>query len=204
MKNRENSIRLSSRIVLENPSETMAMHPHKFILWLFIVSIIMLFSAFTSAYIVKQSDGNWLLFELPSLFWVNSVVLVLSSATMHWAYLSAKKDRQNILKIAVSLTVLLGGAFLVGQYFAWVDLYSGGVFFGGAQANAAGSFLYVLTGAHAFHLVTGVLFLAIVFYAAFVGKIHSKNLTRIEMCATYWHFLDILWIYLFAFLLLNQ
>jgi cytochrome c oxidase subunit III len=204
MKNRETSIRLGRNIVIENPPETLSMHPHKFAMWLFIVSIVMLFGAFTSAYIVRQGDGDWLQFDLPNLFWTNSVILILSSASMHWAYLMAKKDNQNLLKLAVSITVILGLVFLIGQVYAWGDLINAGIFFAGANANPSGSFLYVLTGIHGVHLISGVTFLLIVFYSAFIGRVHSKNLTRIEMCATYWHFLDILWLYLFCFLLLNH
>lgn len=180
------------------------MHPQKFALWLFIVSIIMLFAAFTSAYIVRQAQGEWLEFNLPPLFWVNSLALIVSSFTMHWALINARKDNMSLLKIAVSLTAILGLVFLVGQYIAWARLLADGIHFGGTEANPSGSFLYVITGVHAFHLVTGVIFVLIVVYSAFTFKIHSKSMTRIEMCATYWHFLDILWLYLFGFLLLNQ
>lgn len=180
------------------------MHPHKFALWLFIVSIVMLFAAFTSAYIVRQSEGNWLIFDFPKLLWTNSLILIASSATMHWAYLSAKINNFLNLKIAIGLTTILGIAFLVGQVYAWGDLVENKVFFAGSQANPSGSFFYVLTGMHGFHLITGIIFLLIVFILVFRNKIHSGNLNSLEMCATYWHFLDILWLYLFGFLLLNQ
>ncbi|MEO1653932.1 MAG: cytochrome c oxidase subunit 3 [Bacteroidota bacterium] len=190
--------------LMEEPRETLSMHPQKFALWLGIVSIVMLFAAFTSAYIVRQSEGDWLIFDLPQLFWVNSVVLILSSMTMHWALINARKDNINMLKVAISITTVLGIAFLVGQVYAWGDLVKDGVFFAGTESNPAGSFLYVITGVHAVHLVSGVIFLFIALYSAFTYRIHSKKLTRIEMCATYWHFLDILWLYLFGFLLLNH
>ena len=77
---------------VEEPQETLSMHPQKFAMWLFIVSIIMLFAAFTSAYIVRRAEGNWLEFDLPSLFWVNTIILLLSSASMHWSLILAKKD----------------------------------------------------------------------------------------------------------------
>lgn len=186
---------------MEEAKPTMAMHPHKFALWLFIVTIIMLFAAFTSAYIVRQSEGNWLQFDLPALFWTNSAILLLSSATMHWSVRMAKRDELQYLKIAVALTFLLGIAFLVGQFYAWKDLVSSQIFFTG---NPAGSFIYVLTGMHGLHIISGLIFLQILLYSVFTFKVHSKSMVRIEMCATYWHFLDILWIYLFAFLLLNH
>lgn len=191
-------------ILQEEPQQTLAMHPKKFALWLFIVSIVMIFAAMSSAYMVRQAEGNWLDFEMPTIFWVNSGILLASSVTMHWAYVAAKKDNLAMIKVAMIITTLLGLGFLVGQWYSWVALVDMKVFFAGTSSNPSGSFLYVITGLHAFHLVTGVVYLVIILGASFQYKIHSKSLVRMEMCATYWHFLDILWIYLFAFLLLNH
>lgn len=190
--------------ITDEAQETLSMHPQKFAMWLFITSIVMLFAAFTSAYIVRQAEGNWLYFELPNLFWTNSAVLIISSATMHWAVLSARKDNISMLKIAISITTVLGLTFLVMQVLAWQELVVNGVFFAGSESNPSGSFLYVITGMHGVHIVSGVIFLLIALYSSFTYKIHSKNMTRLEMCATFWHFLDILWLYLFGFLLLNH
>ena len=191
-------------LLQEEPQQTLAMHPKKFALWLFIVSIVMIFAAMSSAYMVRQAEGNWLDFEMPTIFWVNSGILLASSVTMQWAYMAAKRDNLAMLKVAMIITTLLGLGFLVGQWYSWVALVDMKVFFAGTASNPSGSFLYVITGLHAFHLVTGIVYLVIILGASFQYKIHSKNLVRMEMCATYWHFLDILWIYLFAFLLLNH
>ena len=190
----------SNVTLAEEPKLTLSMHPKKFALWLFLVTVMMIFAAFTSAYIVRQSEGNWLEFDLPPSFWITSVIILLSSVTMHWAYYSAKYDQIRNVKIAMSITVLLGIAFLVGQFVAWGDLVDMNVFFVG---NPAGSFVYVLSGLHAAHLISGVIVLLITLVSAFRYKIHAKRMDQIEMCATYWHFLDGLWLYLFVFLLLN-
>lgn len=187
----------------EQPSSTLSMHPKKFALWLFIVSIVMIFGGLTSAYLVKQGEGGWLLFELPIIFYISSALILLSSGTMHWAYMSAKKDNFATTKLAMSITVVLGFAFLVTQLMGWNDLVKIGVFFAGSQANAAGSFLYVFSGLHALHLVSGLIFLLIILVAVFRYQIHGKSMVRMEMCATYWHFLDLLWIYLLVFLVMN-
>lgn len=192
-----------SENLTEPAISTLSMHPKKFALWLFIVSIVMIFAGLTSAYLVKQSDGGWLLFDLPPIFYVSSVVILLSSATMHWAYLSAKKDNFNTTKIAMSITVVLGFVFLATQLMGWRDLVNMGVFFAGTQANPAGSFLYVFSGLHGLHLVSGIVFLVIILVAVFRMEIHGKSMVRMEMCATYWHFLDLLWIYLLVFLIVN-
>ncbi|GAB3267664.1 cytochrome c oxidase subunit 3 [Larkinella harenae] len=184
--------------VAEEPEETLSMNPKKFILWLFVVSIVMLFAAMTSAYLVRRAEGNWLEFEMPPIFWYSTVVLVISSVSMHWAYCAAKKDDFGVLRTAISITFAFGLAFLVMQFLGWKDLVAQNVYFVG---NPSGSFLYVFTGLHAFHLFSGLLVLLFALRASFQLKIHAKNLNQIEICATYWHFLDVLWVYLFGFLL---
>ena len=99
---------MNQQIHIEEPRPTLAMHPKKFALWLFIVSIVMLFAALTSAYIVKQADGNWLSFQLPAIFALNTVIIALSSLSMHLAYLAAKKDALNRIKWLLSVTMVLG------------------------------------------------------------------------------------------------
>ena len=181
--------------------QPISMHPKKFALWLFIVTVVMIFAAWTSAFIVRQAEGNWLDYDLPQVFWLTSGIVILSSISLHWAYLSAKKDNIAQLRAGISLAVLLGICFLIGQWFSWIALVDSEVFFVG---NPAGSFLYVLTGMHAVHLISGLIFLIIVLISTFRYKVHSKAMDTIEMATTYWHFLGGLWIYLFMFLLLNH
>ncbi|RNI30988.1 cytochrome c oxidase subunit 3 [Rufibacter latericius] len=188
----------------EIQAEQRKVNPLKFMLILLIVSIVMMFAAFTSAYIVRREEGNWLEFDLPSVLLINTVVLIMSSIFMQWAYVSAKRDNMKNLKLALILTIVAGTAFLVGQWQGWGELVQNNVFFGGSTANPSGSFLYVLTGVHAFHLITGLIFLIIVVISALQYRVHSKNLTRIELCTIYWHFLGALWIYLYVFLVLNH
>ena len=189
----------------EDIQPTMAMHPHKFALWLFIISIVMIFAALTSAYIVRRAEGNWLNFELPPVLWMSSAVLVLSSATVHWSFLMAKVDNLNMVKVGLWVTLALGLVFTYLQvYEAWPWLVANNVYFGGDTANPSGSFVYVISGVHVFHLFTGLGFIIVMLVQASRLRVHKKNLVGIEMCATYWHFLDILWIYLFIFLLMNR
>lgn len=186
---------------VEGAEQPLSMHPKKFALWLFIVSVVMVFAGMTSAYIVRQSEGNWLEFDLPNVFWYTSGIIVLSSLSMHWSYVAAKKDDLNALKLGLLITTLLGISFLIGQWYSWEALVAQDVYFVG---NPAGSFMYVFTGLHAFHLISGVIFLIIVLISSLRNKIHSQNLPQLEMCVTYWHFLGGLWLYLFMFLLLNH
>lgn len=188
----------------EIQSEQRRVNPLKFMLWLLIVSIVMMFAAFTSAYIVRREEGNWLEFDLPAVLLINTIVLVLSSVFMQWAYEAAKRDNVKSVKFALLLTIVAGAAFLVGQWNGWGELVQNNVYFGGSTSNPAGSFLYVLTGVHAFHLITGLIFLIIVVISALKYKVHSRNLIRIELCTIYWHFLGALWLYLYVFLILNH
>lgn len=183
------------------PEETRSINPAIFIMWLFIVSIIMLFAAFTSAYLVRKAEGNWVEFEMPSLFSYSTGVLILSSISMHYSLLAAKKDEFNAVRISISITFVLGLLFLAMQFYGWIQLVEMNVYFVG---NPSGSFVYVLSGLHGFHIIAGLILLVISLVAAFSYKINAMQLTLIKICATFWHFLDALWLYLFVFLLINN
>jgi cytochrome c oxidase subunit 3 len=190
--------------IVEEAKKTQSMHPKKFALWLFIVSVIMLFGAWTSAYIVKRGEPGWSSFELPVQFWVNTLIILLSSMSMVWAQSSAKRDNLDQTKMALGITTALGVSFLIGQWLAWEKMVEMNYYFAGGGSNSSSSFIYVLTGFHGLHIVSGIVFLLIVLVAAYRYKVHSKNMLRIQMCSTYWHFLGGLWLYLFVFLLLNR
>ena len=184
--------------IVEEPKKPMSMNPHKFSLWLFMVTIGMIFAAFTSAYIVRQAEGDWLDFALPMEMWISSGIILISSITMHWALLSAKRDNLEQIKVAMLATTILGVGFLFSQWYSWKALTETSVFWVG---NPAGSFVYVFSGVHGVHIISGLVFLLIVLGSTYKYKVHSKNLNQIQMCASFWHFLDALWIYLFLFLL---
>lgn len=183
------------------PQPTLSVNPKKFILWLFIVSIIMIFASLTSAYLVRKAEGNWLEFEMPPLFWYSTAVLLVSSLTMHVAYWLAKKDKLTGLRIAISITFVLGLAFLVMQFLGWGQLVDRNVYLVG---NPSGSFLYIMSGLHGAHLISGLIVLIFALVAAFRMKIHATSLLQMQIATTYWHFLDGLWLYLFVFLLYNN
>jgi cytochrome c oxidase subunit III len=188
--------------IVEEARKPLSMHPKKFALWLFIASVIMLFAAWTSAFIVKRGDTGWAEIVLPNQFYVNTAIIVLSSITLVWASRAAKTNKIEQLKLSMATTTLLGIAFLVGQIFAYKELVELREFFTGG--NVSHSFIYVISGAHAVHVVGGVVYLLIACNAAYRNRITSTNMTLLEMCATYWHFLGVLWVYLFVFLILNR
>ncbi len=184
-----------------NIGQNLSMNPKKFLLWLAIVSIIMMFAAFTSAYLVRRAEGNWLEFTIPQIFIYSTVVLLISSITMHLSLWAAKKDRFLLLRTSISITFVLGTIFLVMQVLGWGELTRNNVFLVG---NPSGSFFYVLSGLHGLHIVSALIVLIFALVGAFKLNIHAKKLNQIEMCVTYWHFLDLLWLYLFFFLLYNN
>lgn len=184
------------------PQGPLAMHPKKFALWLFMVTVVMVFAAFTSAHIVRQAQGNWQIYDLPARFLTNTVIIVLSSVFLQVAFYAAKRNNMKLLKPAIVLANVMGVAFVVGQLMAWDDLMKVGLFFSGG--NVAISFMYVITAVHALHLVAGVFYLLYILIASFRSKVHSRNMLNMEMCTTFWHFLGGLWIYLYVFLLLNH
>jgi cytochrome c oxidase subunit 3 len=191
--------------LIEEAKKPVGMNPRKFALWLFMATVVMVFAAFTSAYIVRRANGSWLIFDMPDMFWINTAIILVSSFTMHWAYVSAKRDKVEVSKLAMVITTILGAAFLVGQFFAWQQLVDNKIYFRGVDATAvSGSFLYVISWVHWVHVISGVIVLIVSSTSVFRLKVNSKNLVGLEMCATYWHFLDVLWLYLFVFLLLNR
>ncbi len=176
--------------------------PVKFIVWLFVLSSIMMFAGLTSAYIVRHAEGNWKIFDLPNTFWYTSVVIVLSSASMHYALLSARRFKIREQKIGLWITFILGVAFLYGQYYGWKQLVEQGVYF--SFGNPSESFLYVITGLHAAHIIAGLIMIMFALIGAYSKMNQVRNVFRMELSSIFWHFIDILWIYLFAFLLLNR
>ena len=171
------------------------------LLWLGMVSMAMIFAGLTSAYVVRQGKGDWLKFELPQLFYISTAIIIISSVTMNWVLSSAKNNNYKNVKLASLITLILGFAFVICQFKAWGTLVDQKVFFAGKYSNAAGSYLYILTGLHLLHLIGGILALLLVWVKSLKNKYNSENLLGIKLCAIFWHFLDVLWIYLFLFLL---
>ena len=176
----------------------------KFLMWLFVISSFMMFAALTSGFIV-YTEGNaerGIKVLLPKAFIYSTIIIIISSITMHLAYLSGKKLDFGKQKLYTVLTIILGVAFFFGQYSAWAVLTTSGAYF--VNYNASQSFIYVFTGAHLLHIFAGVIMLIY----SLIGKMRDipqvRNIFRLEVSSIFWHFIDILWIYLYVFLLLNQ
>lgn len=183
---------------LEN-AENKRLHPHKFTLWVGIGSIIMMFAALTSAYIVRHAQHNWLEFSMPKVFWYSTIVIIASSVTLHLAVKAFKARERNRYKNLLTITALLGLLFAGLQFYGFYDLYSRGVQIIGKGSNPSASFLGIITGLHVVHVLGGIIALLVLFIRAYSRKIKSYDATPIEILSIYWHFVDILWIYLFIF-----
>ena len=188
-------------LALKNNSKTTRrIHPQVFALWMGFLSIIMMFIALTSAYIVKQAAGNWLEFIIPNSFYVSTAVILISSLTLHVSYSSFKKGKELLYKSMLVVTLILACVFIVMQYKGWFQLFDGGV---DMKGNPSGSFFYLITGLHAVHILGGIAALIVAILHAFTlpFKPTERRRVRFSLVLQYWHFVDILWIYLFTFLL---
>lgn len=170
------------------------------LLWVGIVSIVMLFAGLTSAYVVRADNGNWLIFNMPDIFFVSTAVIIASSITLFIGLQMAKKNNNKGVVLSVLATFILGIIFTYCQFAGWNELTAKGVVFAGKYANASGSFLYVLTGLHLAHLFGGLISLLVTLINSLRRKYNAENTLGLELCSIYWHFLDILWVYLFLFL----
>lgn len=178
-------------------------HPQSFALYASFASIMMMFIGFSSAYIVKQSAGNWLEFKIPNLFFMSTAILIISSVTLHYSYDSFKKAKEKPYKIFLVISLILGITFLVCQYKGWNEMFAQGV---DLKRNQSGSFFYLISGAHAAHILGGVSAIVVALIHAFTLKfqVTEKRKHRFSLVVHYWHFVDVLWIYLLMFLLFNK
>lgn len=174
-------------------------HPHKFNLWLAIASMLMMFAGLTSAYIVKRSQAGWVSFDLPKAFWYSTAVMLLSSVTLYLSARAFKQREMQRYRLLVAATLVLGVLFIALQVMGFSQLWHLGVTL---QGSVSYSFLYVIVGLHGLHVTGGVIALAFLFAKAYSRKIRNYNSLPVELAGTYWHFVDILWLYLLVFLLM--
>ncbi len=174
-------------------------HPHKFTLWVAIGSILMMFAGLTSAYIVKRAQANWALLEIPKAFWISTVVILLSSLTVYLAEKAFKERNMLRYRQMLGITALLGLGFLILQIIGFVSLTQQDIKLVGAGSNASFSFLLAIASLHGLHVLGGVVALFVIYVRARRAKIRNYSSVPIEVASTYWHFVDLLWIYLVIF-----
>ena len=170
-------------------------------LWFGIASLIMSFMGWTSAFIVSSSREDWLKdFQLPNAFIISTVVIIVSSVTMHFAKRALKNNNRTAVTTLLLVTLTLGIIFIYNQFVGFQQIIDLGYNFTGPTSNITMSYIYLIAMVHILHVVAGLVCLLVVIYNHFKQKYNPANMLGFELAATFWHFVDVLWVYLFLFL----
>ena len=162
-----------------------------------LAAIAMLFVAFTTAYLARRQEPGWGTVAMPPILWLTTAMLLASSGALEWARRRIAAGDIRGLKRGLTATAWLGGGFLVGQLAAWRSLAAQGAYI---SASPHSGFFYLLTGAHGAHLLGGLAALGIVLWKAHARRYGVASHAGVGAFALYWHFMDLLWLYLFALL----
>ncbi len=173
----------------------------KMMLWFGIISLIMSFMGWTSAFIVSSSREDWLKdFQLPDAFLISTVFIVLSSVTFILAKRALKSNNAKMTTVWLMATLVLGLVFIYNQFLGFQEIIDLGYNFTGPTSNVTMSYIYLIAMVHILHVVAGLICIMIVIYNHFKQKYNPTHMLGFELAATFWHFVDVLWIYLFLFL----
>ena len=165
-------------------------------MWVAIAAIVMMFAGLTSAYIVKSGQANWVGVETPNVFWFSTAVILASSITIQASLRAFKQRAMSQFRILFLSTLILGIVFVTLQWIGFTYLWNHGVRFEGA---GAGQFLYIIFGLHGLHVLGGIIALVVISARQYFSKVRNYDATPIEVMCTYWHFVDLLWVYLLIF-----
>ncbi|MGK0252765.1 MAG: cytochrome c oxidase subunit 3 [Mariniflexile sp.] len=173
----------------------------KMMLWFGIISLIMSFAGWTSAFVVSSSRPDWLKdFVLPNAFIISTMVIVLSSFSFLLAKKALKDDNRKATMLWLFVTLILGIIFIFNQFSGFQQIIDLGYNFTGPTSNVTMSYIYLIAIVHMLHVVVGLICLLVVIYNHFKQKYNATKMLGFELAATFWHFIDILWVYLFLFL----
>lgn len=168
-------------------------------LWVSMISMVMFFAGLTSAYVISMKRDDWVTFDLPQAFYISTILIVLSSITIFLSQKFLKKDNIPTSRIFLIITLILGVAFIWYQYIGFNQLKDSGLYFTGKESTVSTSFIIGITLMHVLHLIAGIIVLLVVIYNHFKNKYKSTEMLGFELGAIFWHFVDVLWIYLFFF-----
>lgn len=184
--------------------------PYTFMLWMGIFSSLLVFSFLAVSYILLKNSPTWASFHLPGIFWLSTACVLSSSYTLHQANRAFHKEKFFAFRILIAATLVLGGSFITLQIAGWLSLIQANIVL---SNSIAGAFLYILSGFHLLHIVIGLVLLSTILVQAlrrlpyvesFVYSVNPPNQLRMNMITTYWHFIDVLWVGLFLFLLYHS
>ncbi len=173
----------------------------KMMLWFGIVSLIMGFAGWTSAYIVSSKREDWISdLELPQAFFISTAIIVLSSITYYLAKLAVSRNNQSKGTLLLVITLVLGVTFIILQFMGFSQMLDNGYYFTGPTSNIKMSYVFLIAAIHIVHLVAGIISLLVVLVQQLRGRYMPGNMLGLELGATFWHFLDFLWVYLILFM----
>jgi cytochrome c oxidase subunit 3 len=165
--------------------------------WLLVASVTILFAAFTSTYLARRAEADWIVGPLPRALYVSTMLLLVSSAALEWARRQGARGRLEALRAGLLIATVLGLGFLAAQIAAWRQLAALGIFL---STNPHSAFFYLFTGAHALHVTGGILGLIYALARAQTASTAEAAQRAADPATTFWHFLDGLWVYLFLIL----
>ena len=188
---------------IKHNKEGAIVHPKKMLIWLLIVSAIMVFAGLSSYLIVRKASGNWASVEIPEAFKWSTLIIIIGSILQHTGLILHKRDNKNVSFILVILTVVSGYCFMLTQNEGWRELLAQGFMLGGPSGNSAADIIYVIVWLHIGHIVVAMLYLCALLFVMKFPRFTDSVHRRFENATTFWHFLGLLWIYLYVFLLVN-
>ena len=190
---------MMEREVLQEELRVARKKSAKPMLWVSMISMVMFFAGLTSAYVISMKREDWVTFDLPNALYISTILIVASSITFFFSQRMLKKDKKDISRILLLATLILGLGFVWQQYVGFLELKASGLYFTGEGSTVSTSFLIGITLMHVLHLIAGIIVLFVVIYNHYKNKYSSTDLLGFELGAIFWHFVDILWIYLFLF-----
>ena len=185
--------------ILQREYEVAKKKSAKPMLWISVISMVMFFAGLTSAYVISMKREDWVNFGLPDAFYISTALIVVSSLTLILSQRFLKQDKRQLSLLLVVITFFLGIGFVWQQYVGFNELKSVGLFFTGPESTVSTSFIIGITFMHVLHLLAGIIVLFVVIYNHFKYKYNSDEMLGFELGAIFWHFVDVLWIYLILF-----
>ena len=173
----------------------------KMMLWFGIISLVMSFAGLTSAFIVSSSREDWLAnFILPSAFTYSTLIIILSSVMLFLAKQTLKKNQAAVTTSLLIGAFVLGIAFIYSQIQGFNQIIASGYNFTGPTSNITMSYIYVIAVVHILHVLAGIICLFVVIINLLNKKYSNENRLGFDLASNFWHFVDVLWVYLFFFL----
>lgn len=191
--------------VTKQAGETRHDRARKMMLWFGIASLIMTFAGWTSAYIVSSTREDWMQdFQLPPAFWFSTAIIVLSSLTYWMAFRAVKGGQSRAGSTWLAITLVLAGLFILSQFRGFSQMIAYGYYFTGPTSNITLSYVFLIAAVHIAHVVAGIISLLVVGVRQWRGKYGPGRMLGMELGITFWHFLDLLWLYLILFFYLYR